>query len=175
MVLLVLTAVSLVLVSGAGARQTRNANTGYIHFYVHMNAYDHWGDYQGCTDLHGGMATWQSSWGRCRGAMEEGSFLQHRFAHSSAVSWTWDGSNLSVEGPGFQLHGHKPHNWYTFTITSATIDGVHYLSAVHAGVSAGHPGGPLYVTLTSKRFFKPGDSRGREGQVLDLNGYLARR
>jgi hypothetical protein len=170
----VLPVVLAMLVALAVGGRTSSANTGYVHFYVHMNAYDHRGNYQGCTNLSGGTATWESSWGRCHGAMEEGKFLSHHFAHSSAVSWTWDGSSLSVNGPGFSLHGTKPHNWYTFTVTKAVIDGVTYHSAVHHGVPAGHPGGPLYVTLTSKRFFKPQDSRGREGQVLDLNGYLAR-
>lgn len=151
--------------AGAGAHST----THWIRFYVHMNAYAHWG--VGCSVPGKGdeAAEWDSPTGVCYGSMEEGSFLNHHFAHSSKVSWTWNShGGLTVAGHGWRLVGLKPHNWYTFTVHEGYIDGAEYVTGTTG--AAGHPDGPLYVDLTSKLFYS-GIQR-QQGQVLDLQGYL---
>jgi len=158
-------ALGVVSAGGASAR----TQTHWIHFYVHMNAYGHWGT--GCHVPGKGdeAAYWDSPEGYCSGSMEEGQFLHHHFAHSTHVSWRWNGhGGLSVGGTGWLLKGLKPHNWFTFKVFDGSIDGVSYVSGTTA--APGHPDGPLYVTLTSKLFYS-GIQR-QQGQVLDLQGYL---
>jgi hypothetical protein len=158
---LVALALGFVLASSAGARQQ---NHTYYKLYLHMNAYSHWGH---CTD------EWHASSGTCYGLIEEGSFREHTFPHSTKVTWTWgkSGTKLTISSAHIYLDGNKPHNWFTFDVTSASIATVLYQSDLVAGVSAGHPGGPLYVDLRGHTKSIGHDA----GLSMDLTGYLRAR
>ena len=67
------------------------------------------------------------------------------------------------------MHATKPHNWFTLTVSSAylvpaTTEHKLYLSGSSA--AAGHPDGPLFVSLSSH------SNPGHIGYSLDLKGYL---
>jgi hypothetical protein len=157
----VVLALGFVLASSAGARQQDHT---YYKLYLHMNAYSHWGH---CTD------EWHASSGTCYGLIEEGSFRHHTFPHSTKVTWTWgkSGTKLTISSAHIYLDGNKPHNWFTFDVTSASIATVLYQSDLVAGVSAGHPGGPLYVDLRGHTKSIGHDA----GLSMDLTGYLRAR
>jgi hypothetical protein len=158
---LVALALGFVLASSAGARQQ---NYTYYKIYLHMNAYDHWGE---CN------AEWHASSGSCDGLIEEGSFRHHTFPHSTKVKWTWShsGTKLNIRSDHIYLDGNKPHNWFTFDVTSASVATVLYQSDFVAGVPAGQPGGPLYVDLRGHT----GSIGHRAGMSMDLHGYLRAR
>ncbi|HEY2326718.1 MAG TPA: hypothetical protein VGH52_04450 [Gaiellaceae bacterium] len=156
----------LISIPSSSARTTSSQNTWY-RFWVHMNAYAHW-TINGCFRDGGQNATWKDYNGGCGGSMEAGDFRAHAFVHSTRVGWGWNGSELTVHGPGFTLYGVKPYNWFWYTVQDAVIDGVHYESGSTG--SPGHMGGPLYVNLSSRQYLA--NAKLHEGQSMDLEGYL---
>ncbi len=167
---------SLALLPATGsARTTQVKNGNYIGFWVHFNAYDHWGSCHSGDDLNKNPR-WQDESGGCVGMVEAGVFLQHQFVHSSKGSFTWlTGNRFHMEIPGMVLDGIKTSNWNDFELTSAKIDGVIYRSG-HFGSGSlprGQAGGPIAVDLSSHHYWSGMISR--YGYSIDLQGYLIKK